>query len=119
MFSKDKKLQITAYKRFVSKEEPEEIIDHYSKANMPSILGSEKFTKWIKDRFPKKKKEKEIPESKKLCPEALDIKRAVCIHYKIGEAELQKSRRGVENEARDLAIYLLRYIRSERLEKIG
>jgi len=25
----------------------------------------------------------------------------------------------VENEARDLAIYLLRYIRSERLEKIG
>ncbi len=25
----------------------------------------------------------------------------------------------MENEARDLAIYLLRYIRSERLEKIG
>jgi len=25
----------------------------------------------------------------------------------------------VENEARDLAIYLLRYIRNERLEKIG
>ena len=56
---------------------------------------------------------------KKLCPEVVDIKRAVCGHYKIGEAELQKSRRGVENEARDLAIYLLRYIRSERLEKIG
>ena len=64
-------------------------------------------------------KKKEIPESKKLCPEVIDIKRAVCRHYKIGEAELQKSRRGVENEARDLAIYLLRYIRSERLEKIG
>ena len=64
-------------------------------------------------------KEKEIPESKKLCPEVIDIKRAVCRHYKIGEAELQKSRRGVENEARDLAIYLLRYIRSERLKKIG
>jgi hypothetical protein len=29
------------------------------------------------------------------------------------------ARRGVENEASDLAIYLLRYIRSERLEKIG
>ena len=40
-------------------------------------------------------------------------------HYKIEEAELQKSRRGVENEARDLANYLLRYIRGERLEKIG
>ena len=86
---------------------------------MSSIQGSEKFIKWVKDRFPKKKKGKEIPESKKLCPEVNDIKRAVCRHYKIGEAELQKSRRGVENEARDLAIYLLRYIRSERLEKIG
>ncbi len=86
---------------------------------MSSIQGSETFIKWVKETFPKKKKEMEIPESKKLCPEVVDIKRAVCRHYKIGEAELQKSRRGVENEARDLAIYLLRYIRSERLEKIG
>ena len=30
---------------------------------MSSILGSEKFIKWVKGRFPKKKKEKEIPES--------------------------------------------------------
>ena len=59
----------------------------------------------IKDRFSKKKKEMEIPESKKLCPEVIDIKRAVCRHYKIGEADLQNSRRGLENEARDLAIY--------------
>ena len=49
----------------------------------------------------------------------IDIKRTVCTHYKIGEVELQKSRRGVENEAHDLAIYLLRYIRSERIKKIG
>ena len=32
---------------------------------------------------------------------------------------MSKSRRVVENEARDLAIYLLRYVRGERLEKIG
>ncbi len=48
-----------------------------------------------------------------------DIKKAVCRHYEIREAALSKSRRGVENEARDLAIYLLRYVRGERLEKIG
>ena len=29
------------------------------------------------------------------------------------------SRRGVENEARDFAMYMLRFIRSERLTKIG
>ena len=119
MFSEDKDLQTAAYRKFISIEDSQELIRYYSKRNMSSILGSDKFIKWVKDRFPKKKKEKEIPESKKLCPEVIDIKRAVCRHYKIGEAELQKSRRGVENEARDLAIYLLRYIRSERLEKIG
>ena len=119
MFSKDKKVQITAYKRFVSKKEPEEIIKHYSRAHMPSILGGETFIKWVKARFPKKTKKKKLPESKNLCPGVVEIKRAVCRHYKIGVAELQKSRRGVENEARDIAIYLLRYIRSERLEKIG
>ena len=47
----------------------------------------------------------------------LSIKNAAANKFKIGEAELQKSRRGVENEARDLAIYLLRYIRGEHLDK--
>ena len=119
MFSWDNKLQIAAYKRFVSSEEPEKIIKHYSKANMPAIMGSEKFIKGVKIEFSKKKKDTEIPESKKLCPEVGDIKKAVCRHYEIREAALSKSRRGVENEARDLAIYLLRYVRGERLEKIG
>ena len=86
---------------------------------MPSILGSDKFIKRVKERFAKKKKEKEIPESKKLCPEVIDIKKAVCNHYKIEDAALLKSRRGVENEARDLAIYMLRFIRGERLTIIG
>jgi len=119
MFSTDKGIQITSYKRFVSTEEPVELIEHYSKKNMPSILGSDKFIKWVKERFSKKKKEKEIPESKKLCPEVIDIKEAVCNHYKIEDAALLKSRRGVENEARDLAIYMLRFIRGERLTIIG
>ena len=50
----------------------------------------------VKKKFFKKKKATEIPESKKLCPEAGDIKKAVC----------------------DLAIYLLWYVHGERLEKI-
>ena len=119
MFSKDERLQINAYKRFISTEEPAEIIQHYSKMNIPSILGSDKFIKWVKDRYPKKKKEKEIPESRRLCPEIIDIKKAVCNHYKIAEADLLKSKRGVVNEARDLAIYMLRFIRGERLIIIG
>jgi len=119
MVSRDASMQIKAYKRFVSTEELGELIQHYSKKNIPSILGGKKFITWVKDRFPKNKKEKEIPESKKLCPGVIDIKNAVCSHYTIEEADLLKSRRGVENEARDLAIYMLRVIRGERLETIG
>ena len=119
MFSEDHKSQIAAYERFVSKEAPEEMVKRYSKSNMPAIMGSEKFITRVKNKFSQKKKDTEIPESKKLCPEVSDIKKVVCRHYGIAEEALNKSRRGVENEARDLAIYLLRYVRGERLEKIG
>ncbi len=66
MFSKDKDLQTAAYRRFISIDDSQELIGYYSKKNMSSIQGSEEFIKWIKDRFPRKKKGKEIPESKKL-----------------------------------------------------
>ena len=119
MFSKDKRLQINAYKKFISTEDSAEIMQHYSKMNTPSMLGSDKFIEWVRDRYPKQKKGKEIPESRSFCPEIIDIKKAVCNHYKIAEADLLKSKRGVENEARDLAIYMLRFIRGERLTVIG
>jgi len=119
IFSKDKRSQVIAYKRFIFSGESEELIQYYSKKNISSILGKEDFIKRVKDRFSKKKKEKEIPESRKLCPEVIDIKKAVCDHYQIEEADLLKSRRGVENEARDLAIYMLRVIRAERLTELG
>ena len=119
MFSKDKRSQIISYKRFISSEESAELIHYYSKKNMPSILGDKIFVKLLKDSFLKKKKEKEIPESTKLCPEVIDIKQAVCAYYQIEETDLLMSRRGVENEARDFAMYMLRVIRSERLTKIG
>jgi len=119
MFSKDKRSQIISYKRFISSEESAELIHYYSKKNIPSILGDKIFVKLLKDSFLKKKKEKEIPESTKLCPEVIDIKQAVCAYYQKEEADLLMSRRGVENEARDFAMYMLRVIRSERLTKIG
>ena len=119
IFSKDKKSQIKIYKRYIDSEESEEINKHFSKKNTPSILGGDDFARSIKEKFLKKQKEKEIPESKNLCPEIVDIKKAVCAHYEIEEAELLKSRRGIENEPRDLAIYMLRMIRAERLTKIG
>ena len=93
------------------------------------MLCQQKKTFLIKRKNPKRslknsqpkseRKEKDIPDSKKLCPEIIDIKKAICNHYKIEEVELLKSRRGVENEARDLAIYMTRFIRGDRLSVIG
>ena len=119
IFSKDKRTQIISYKRFISSEESAELIHYYSKKNIPSILGDKIFVKLLKDSFLKRKKEKEIPESTKLCPEVIDIKQAVCAYYQIEETDLIMSRRGVENEARDFAMYMLRVIRSERLINIA
>ncbi|MDY6970994.1 MAG: helix-turn-helix domain-containing protein [Thermodesulfobacteriota bacterium] len=119
MFSREKALQTAAYRKFVAIEDSQELIRFYSKTNISSILGSEEFIKCVKDVFSRKRKEKEIPESKQLCPDIEDIKRVICSYYGIEKAELEETRRGVENEARDLAIYLTRYIRSERLKKIG
>ena len=119
LFSRDIRSQFVAYKRFISSGESPEFTKHYSKKNTPLILGDKDFVKLIKERFSKKQKEKEIPESIKLCPAIIDIKKAVCSYYRIEDSDLLKSRRGIENEARDVAMYMLRVIRSEQLIKIG
>lgn len=119
MFSGAKRSQFVAYNKFVSLEESPELVKYYSKKNTPSILGDKDFIALVKEKFSRKKKEKEIPESTKLCPEITDIKNGVCAFYKLKESDLLKSRRGIENEARDVAMYMLRTIRAEKLTKIG
>jgi chromosomal replication initiation ATPase DnaA len=47
------------------------------------------------------------------------IKKKVCDMYGIDKAELLRSRRGVNNEPRNVAIYLTRYLRGDSLEVIG
>jgi REP element-mobilizing transposase RayT len=119
MFSQKKHLQVKIYRQFVSKQEPVEIMELYSKQKMSPILGSDKFIEWVRGSFSKKRKDMEIPESKDLCPDATEIRRVICNYYQIEESELLKTRRGVENEARDLAIYLQRVMRGDRLNIIG
>ncbi len=61
----------------------------------------------------------EVPESRRLAPDAEKIKRAICKAYGIEESSLLSSRRGVLNEPRNVAIYLVRHLRGEKLEEIG
>jgi chromosomal replication initiation ATPase DnaA len=60
-----------------------------------------------------------VPESKRLSPEVNDILNAVCDLYGIDKAQLHAAKRIAVNEARNMAIYLLRYLRGDSLTTIG
>lgn len=73
---------------------------------------------WIKDRFFPQKNHEEVPESRVLAPDRERIKRVVCKTYHVSEEDLHKSKRGVFNEPRNVAIYLTRRLRGDGLDQI-
>ncbi len=79
----------------------------------------QQFISCVKDRFFKKKIDKEIPASKGLAPDLDRIISEVNRYYETRPAALTAVRRGIENEPRDVAIYLIRSMRSEPLMRIG
>jgi REP element-mobilizing transposase RayT len=119
LFGRDRREGISTYKRFVAMESPEEINRIFSQSKFPSILGSEHFIDRVKEKYFRKKLHDEIPESRRLAPGSEKIKKAICKAYGIEENSLLSSRRGVLNEPRNVAIFLMRRLRGERLEEIG
>ena len=119
LFSNEKAVSRKTYKSFVSKETCEEINRIFGRKNLPSALGSKDFLKWVKGSFFSGKRHKEVPESKSLSPDAERIKEEVCRNYGVARVALHKSRRGMSNEPRNVAIYLLRTLRGDNLEEIG
>lgn len=64
-----------------------------------------------------KKRDKEIPDSRSLYPDAERIKEEVFKSYSVDRAELYSlTRRGISNESRNVAIYLLRTLRGDNLD---
>ena len=86
---------------------------------MPSILGREEFVDQIKQRFYADKQHQQIPDSGQLAPEADRIIETVCLHYGIEQSRLMHSVRGVHNEPRNIAIYLIRILRRDGLLSIS
>ena len=111
--------QIQIYKQFMAQEQDENLVRVLDGKNPPSMLGSDKFISWIKDLFFKKKKDKEVPASKELAPDLDTIISEVSRYYKVRLSKLKAVRRGMENEPRDVAIYLIRSMRSEPLMRVG
>ena len=119
MLTAQKSSQIQIYKQFMAQQPDEDLVRVLDGKNPPSMLGSEKFISWIKDRFFKNKKDKEVPASKELAPDMETIISEVSRYYEIKPSTLKAVRRGIENEPRDVAIYLIRSMRKEPLMRVG
>ena len=92
--------QIRIYKQFMAQEQDEDLVRVLDGKNRPSMLGSEKFIAWIKDRFFKKKKDTEVPASKELAPDMETIISEVSRYYDIKPSTLKAVRRGIEKVAK-------------------
>ena len=117
--AKYRAVQIRKYRQFVDKQDAEQLVAFLKKANLPSMLGGKKFVEWVKATFFKGKIHKDVPQTKLLAPARQGIIQVVCDYYEVAEKDLMAVRRGVVNEPRDMAIYLLRTVCGEPLMKIG
>ena len=111
--------RLRLYREFVSMGDSQDLREVFSRKRWPWVLGSEGFVSIVKERFFARKLDDEVPESRKLAPDVDAIKGAVCEFYRVEAAELLVSRRGSFNEARNVAIYLTRRLRRDRLKEIG
>jgi hypothetical protein len=119
MLEKYKAVRIKKYRQFVEKQDAEQLLSFFEKTNLPSLLGSNKFVEWAKAKFFEGSIHKDVPQSKILAPDRPTIIKAVCGFYNAAEKDIAAVRRGVQNEPRDVAIYLLRTICGEPLMRIG
>ncbi|MCK4503242.1 MAG: transposase [Desulfuromonadales bacterium] len=119
MLATDVEKRLKAYQQFIAQEDSEEIAGIFDNKKLPGILGTEAFIDQIKNRFFADKNHQQVPDSGQLAPSADRIIAAVCQHYGIEQSRLMHSVRGVSNEPRNVAIYLVRILRRDGLLSIG
>lgn len=108
-----------AYLDFVKQEVPETLSALYEKKKLPLLLGAKDFMDDIKQKYSDKTSIKEVSQVKELFLDKSQIEKAVSRIYQIEVADLLKSRRGNYNEARNVAIYLIRKYAGTSLTDIG
>ena len=119
LFSRNGGESIRRYKQFVSKETLEEINQILARKKLPTVIGSKNFVDKIKELFFANKKHEEVPESRYLAPDIDKIIEEVCKFYNVNKEVLFSSRRGLFNEPRNVAIFLIRRLRGGTLKEVG
>lgn len=117
--TKNRKEWIKSYRYFVSIEEDKDITAEIEDKKWPVVLGSKAFIDWVKGRYYNLKSDDEVPQTKELAPAPELIIKTVCDFYAIKRDDLYISKRGVFNEPRNAAIYLMRKLRRDRLIAVG
>jgi REP element-mobilizing transposase RayT len=119
MITPQKQGRLKSFIEFMLEDDSEKVTRLFTSTKLPSFFGPDRFITEIKEKYYTKKKNYEIPESKRLAPTSETILSAVCDHYGVSFKELLITRRGIFNEPRNIAVYLLRHIRGESLNTIG
>lgn len=117
--TKNRNEWIKRYRHFVSIEEDKDIAAAIEGKKWPVVLGPKAFTDWVKGRYYNLKNDDEVPQAKELAPAPELIIKTVCDFYAIKRDDLYKSKRGVFNEPRNAAIYLMRKLRRDSLIAVG
>jgi putative transposase len=119
LFSHNKNESKRDYRRFMSHDAQEELTNIFVQKKIPPVLGSTNFIKWLKSEHAEKKINEEIPDTRMFIPEIDTIRKTICKAYGVAEDSLLRSKRGMTNEPRNVAIYITRYLRGDRLVIIG
>lgn len=119
MLARNPRERNEAYREFMSGEDSRELTQLFARKRWPVFLGSEKYMAAVKGRFLGRKMDSEISQGRELAPDLDRVLAVVSREYKVSKKELFHSRRGRENEARNVAIYLVRRLRGDGLKEIG
>jgi REP element-mobilizing transposase RayT len=119
MFSDSRSNAVNQYKKYMQRESPREVVEFFNRKKQSPVFGSSEFMEKIKKLFSNESLTEEITERKVLLPEASDIKRVVRDFYQISDEDLLVSKRNTFNEPRNMAIYIVKQLRGDKLIDIA
>ncbi|MBI3000534.1 MAG: hypothetical protein HYY46_19090 [Deltaproteobacteria bacterium] len=96
-------------------------MDFYKAGYRRPILGDKGFIEWVRERLGDRARVEEKPESRRVFGLGIEeIARATArVVYGKRVEELRRKRRGAENEARSMAMYLCRTLGGHKHGEIG
>lgn len=118
LLSTNRQNWVSLYRKFMAVEDEQGLDRIIARKKWPAMIGTDEFIDWIKGKYYVSRMDEDVPESRQLIPEQEKILEAACRYYGIEKDGLYKSRRGIFNEPRNVAIYLMRRLRRDRLKEI-